>query len=142
LGRTKHFCFAYSNKSFRKSTRKKCGFVTATKLGTTDKIFVAATKNFAAATKRFVGRTKHFVVVKNVFVIPILTNDFVSITKPFFPVQRDSLFRELRIISPKNVLPNERNAPPSNTRVPTFCSVHKKRSATTGKSGFRRAKVS
>jgi len=35
--------------------------VTATKLGTTNKFFVAATKNFAAATKRFVGRTKHFV---------------------------------------------------------------------------------
>jgi len=29
----------------------------ATKLGTTDKIFVAATKNFAASTKRFVDRT-------------------------------------------------------------------------------------
>jgi len=39
------------------------GFVAAPKLGTTDKIFVAATKNFAAATKRFVDRTKHFVVV-------------------------------------------------------------------------------
>jgi len=34
-------------------------FVTATKLGTTNKIFVAATKNFAAATKRFVDITKH-----------------------------------------------------------------------------------
>jgi len=42
----------------------KNGFVTATKLGTTDKIFVAATKNFAAATKRFVDRYKHFVVTK------------------------------------------------------------------------------
>jgi len=40
----------------------KNGFVTATKSGTTDKIFVAATKNFAAATKRFVDKTKHFVV--------------------------------------------------------------------------------
>jgi len=44
----------------------KNGFVTATKLGSTDKIFVASTKNFAAATKRFVGRTKHFVFVKKV----------------------------------------------------------------------------
>jgi len=35
----------------------KNGFGTATKLGTTNKIFVAATKNFAAATKRFVDRT-------------------------------------------------------------------------------------
>jgi len=42
----------------------KVGFVTATKLGTTYKIFVAATQNFAAATKRFVHRTKHFVVTK------------------------------------------------------------------------------
>jgi len=29
-------------------------------------------------------RTKQFVVVKNIFVIPILTNDFVGKTKPFF----------------------------------------------------------
>jgi len=35
----------------------KNGFVTATKLGTTNKFFVAATKNF-------VDRTKHFVVTK------------------------------------------------------------------------------
>jgi len=48
----------------------KNGFVTATKSGTTDKIFVAATKNFAAATKRFVGRTKHFVVVTKCFCYP------------------------------------------------------------------------
>jgi len=46
------------------------GFVTATKLGTTDKIFVAATKNFAAATKRFVDRTKYFVVVTKCFCYP------------------------------------------------------------------------
>jgi len=32
-----------------KST-EKYGFVTATKLGTTNKVFVTATKNFAAAT--------------------------------------------------------------------------------------------
>jgi len=36
---------------------EKNGFVTATKLGTTNKFFVAATKNFAATTKRFVDRT-------------------------------------------------------------------------------------
>jgi len=44
--------------------------VTATKLGTTNKLFVAATKNFAAATKRFVERTKHFVVVTKYFCYP------------------------------------------------------------------------
>jgi len=38
---------------------EKNGFVTATKLRTTNKIFVAATKNFAAATKRFVVVAKH-----------------------------------------------------------------------------------
>jgi len=42
----------------------KNGFVTATKLGTTNNFFVAATKNLTAATKRFVDRTKHFVVTK------------------------------------------------------------------------------
>jgi len=48
----------------------KNGFGTATKLGTTNKIFVAATKNFAAATKRFVGTTKHLVVVEKCFCYP------------------------------------------------------------------------
>ena len=48
----------------------KNGFVTATKLGTTNKFFVAATKNFAAATKRFVDRTKHFAVVTKYFCYP------------------------------------------------------------------------
>jgi len=48
----------------------KNGFVTATKLGTTNNFFVAATKNFAAATKRFVDRTKHFVVVTKCFCYP------------------------------------------------------------------------
>jgi len=42
----------------------KNGFVTATKLRTTNTFFVAAIKNFVAATKRFVDRTKHFVVTK------------------------------------------------------------------------------
>jgi len=46
---------------------EKNGFVTATKLGTTNKFFVAATKKFAAATKRFVDRTKHCVVVTKYF---------------------------------------------------------------------------
>jgi len=48
----------------------KNGFVTATKLGTTNECFVASSKNFAAATKRFVDRTKHFVVVTKQFWYP------------------------------------------------------------------------
>jgi len=45
---------------------EKNGFVMATKLGTTNIFFFAATKNFAAATIRFFffERTKHFVVKK------------------------------------------------------------------------------
>jgi len=38
----------------------KNGFVTATKLGTTNEYFVASTKNFAAATKHFLVVTKCF----------------------------------------------------------------------------------
>jgi len=48
----------------------KNGFVTATKLGTTNEFFVASTKNFAAATKRFVDSTKHFVVLTKYFCYP------------------------------------------------------------------------
>jgi len=50
---------------------EKNGFVTATKLGTKYKFFVAATKNFAAATKRFVDRTKHFAVVTKYFLLSL-----------------------------------------------------------------------
>jgi len=46
------------------------GFVTATKLGTTNEFFVASTKTFAAATKRFVDTTEHFVVVTKYFCYP------------------------------------------------------------------------
>jgi len=49
---------------------EKNGFVMATKLGTSNKIFVAATKFFAAATKRFVDITKHLVVVTRYFCYP------------------------------------------------------------------------
>jgi len=50
--------------------REKKSFVSATKLGTTNNFFVAATKNFAAATNRFVDRTKHFVDVTKCFCYP------------------------------------------------------------------------
>jgi len=55
---------------------EKNGFVMATKLGTTDKTFVAATKNFATATKCFVDRTKHFVVVTKCFCYPYFNKQF------------------------------------------------------------------
>jgi len=50
---------------------EKNGFVTATKLGTTNEFFVASTKNFAAATKRLVARTKHFVVITKYFLLSL-----------------------------------------------------------------------
>jgi len=61
---------------------KKNGFVTATKLGTTNTFFVAATKNFVTATKCFVDRTKHFVVVTKYFCYPYFNK---LLTKPFIP---------------------------------------------------------
>jgi len=73
------------------NTHGKNGFVTATKLGTTNIFFVAATENFAAATKRFVGRTKHFVVVTKYFCYSCFKNsDFLGITKPFIPCKRSN----------------------------------------------------
>ena len=64
----------------------KNGFVTATKLGTTDKILVTATRNFGGATKRFVDRTKHFVVVTKCFCYPYFNKWFCQYNKTFFPV--------------------------------------------------------
>jgi len=69
-------------KQHRPRTRKKW-FCYGNKIKDNN-FFFAATKNFAAATKLFVDRTKHFFVVTKYF-IPILTNDFVGITKPFIP---------------------------------------------------------
>jgi len=64
------FLFSTSLSSYAKKNNEKNGFVTVTKLGTTNNFFVAATKNFAAATKRFVDITKHFVVVTKYFCYP------------------------------------------------------------------------
>jgi len=48
-------------------TREKNGFVTATKLGTTNEFFVASTKHFAPVTKRFVDITEHLRFVTKYF---------------------------------------------------------------------------
>jgi len=65
---------------------EKNGFVMATKLGTRNIFFVAATKNFAAATKRFVDRSKHFVVVTKYFCYPCFNKRFCWYNKTFFSV--------------------------------------------------------
>ena len=56
----------------------------ATKLGTTNKLFLVATKTFAAATKRFVNRTEHFVVVTEYFCYPYFNKWFCWYNKTFF----------------------------------------------------------
>jgi len=66
----KPFVLRYNLKFATLPVHGKNGFVTATKLGTTNKLFVVATKNFAAATKRFVNRTKHCVFVTKYFCYP------------------------------------------------------------------------
>jgi len=65
---------------------KNC-FVTATKLGTTNKIFVAATKNFAAATKRFVDRNKHVAAVTKYFCYSYFNKRFCWYNKTFLSVR-------------------------------------------------------
>jgi len=55
---------------FHTHTSRKKWFVTATKLGTTNNSFIAATKTFAATTKGFVDKTKHFVVETKYFCYP------------------------------------------------------------------------
>jgi len=57
---------------------KRNGFVTATELGTTNKFFVAATKNFAAATKRFGDRTKHLAVITKYFCYPYFKGSSIN----------------------------------------------------------------
>ena len=66
---------------------EKNGFVTVTKLGTTNIFFVAATKNFAAATKRFVDTTKHFVVVTKYFCYPYFNKWFCWYNKTSYTVR-------------------------------------------------------
>ena len=73
---------------------KKC-FVTATKLGTTNIFFVAATKNFAAATKRFVDRTKHFVVVTKYLCYPYFNQWFCWYNKTFYTVLKLVVFPKI-----------------------------------------------
>ena len=77
--RKRRFCFTYPEKN---------GFVTATKLGTTNTFFVAATKNFAAATIRVVDRTKHFVVATKYFCYPYFNKLFCWCNKTFYTVYK------------------------------------------------------
>ena len=67
----------------------KNGFVTATKLGTTDNIFVMLQPKILLQQPNVLMELNILFLQQNVFAIPILTNDFVSITKPFFPCNTD-----------------------------------------------------
>ena len=77
-------CINNLRKSAKLAVTEKNGFVTATKLGTTNNCFAAATKNFAAATKRFGNIIKHFVVTKY-FCYPYFNKFFFWYNKTFFP---------------------------------------------------------
>jgi len=96
------------------SVTGKNGFVTATELGTTNKIFVAATKNFAAATKRFVNGTKHFIVVTKYFCYPYFSKWFCWYNKTFF----------FRVDASTCPLKEERSEFDSNSDILLHCSVY------------------
>jgi len=80
--------FCWGNNVRAQNIHGKNGFVKATKIGTTNKFFVAATKSFAAATKRFVDRTKHFVVVTKYFCYPYFNKWFCWYNKTFYTVYK------------------------------------------------------
>ena len=84
------------------SLHGKNGFVTATKLETTNKIFVAVTKHFAAATKRLVDRTKHVVVVTKCFCYPYFNKWF---NETFFPVEWGSVSQNVSERAGNQLLP-------------------------------------
>jgi len=67
----------------------KNGFVTATKLGTTKMNFLLLQpKIFLQQPNVLLTELKILLLKQNIFVIAILTNDFVGITKPFLPCKR------------------------------------------------------
>jgi len=63
---------------------KKC-FVTAKKLGTTNIFFLLQQKISPQQPNVLLIELNILLLQQNIFVIPILTNDFVGITKPFIP---------------------------------------------------------
>ena len=73
-------------------TRKKNGFIAATKIRDNKSIFVAATKIFPAATKRFVDRTKHFVGVTKYFCYPYFKKWFCWYNRTFSTVECNVCF--------------------------------------------------
>ena len=83
---------------------EKNGFVTATKLGTTNESFVVSTKNFAAATKRFADSTIHFVVVTKYFCYPYFNKWLCWFNKTFFPCIFHKLLMNVSIFLATHVI--------------------------------------
>jgi len=79
-----NYCICTGNQSISTDSHGKNGFLTATKLGTTKEIFVAATKILPQQPNVLLIEPYILLLSQNIFDIPILTNDFVGITKPFF----------------------------------------------------------
>jgi len=67
------------------SMHGKNGFVTATKLGTTNEFFLLHPKILLQQPNVLLIELNILLLWQSIFVITILTNDFVSVTKPFFP---------------------------------------------------------
>jgi len=63
----------------------KNGFVTATKLGTTNEFLLLQPKILLQQPIVLLIELNILLLQQNIFVMPILTNHFVGITKPFFP---------------------------------------------------------
>jgi len=66
----------------------KNGFVTTTKLGTTNKFLLLQPKILLQQPYLLLIELNILLLKQNIFAIPILTNDFVGITKPFIPCMK------------------------------------------------------
>jgi len=60
-------------------------FFTATKLGTTNKFLLLQPKILLQQPKVLLLELNILLLRQNIFVVPIFTNDFIGITKPFIP---------------------------------------------------------
>jgi len=68
----------------KESFTEKNGFVTATKLGTTSNFLLLQPKILLRQPNVLLIELYILLLRQNIFAIPILTNDFVGITKSFF----------------------------------------------------------
>jgi len=82
-------CFLVSHRQviskYSQQFTGKNDFVTATKLGTTNKILLLQPKILPQQPNVLLIEPNILLLQQNIFVIPILTNDIFGIIKPFSP---------------------------------------------------------